>query len=372
MDADQVGRLTARWVESLPGEGSTVVSGLGVWPLLAILAEVADEPARTELAEAAGGPYAGLLQAPELRIALGLWTRPDIPLQPDLDRLVPPEVRGVLTDQATLDAWVTEKTGGLLNRMPIELTSDLLLLLASALALETTWRLPFGEGGRPVGDVLKRWLSRLDHDLETIRRFDTAVGPLTAVTVRGVGEFDVRLFVGRPDRARNAVLAAALRVTGEGVGAAELLRGVESPAVVVVETSRPEPSLHLSLPYFEVRASHDLLSQREIFGLKTATDCTRGHFPGLSPAPLCVTDAQQTAMAEFSARGFKAAAVTAIGMSASGRVPEPGRALSVDLDQPFAFIAVHRPTGIPVVAGWVAADAYRDAERPTRRGSRGR
>jgi len=81
-----VSRLTARWIENLRGEGSTVVSGLGVQPLLAILAELADEPARTELAAAAGGRYGGLLQTPELRMALGLWTRPEIELQPGVDR----------------------------------------------------------------------------------------------------------------------------------------------------------------------------------------------------------------------------------------------------------------------------------------------
>jgi hypothetical protein len=33
-----------------------------------------------------------------------------------------------------------------------------------------------------------------------------------------------------------------------------------------------------------------------------------------------------------------------------------GKALKVALDHPFAFIAIHRPTGIPVVAGWVQVD----------------
>lgn len=367
MDAHQVGRLTACWIEKLPGEDSTVVSGLGVWPLLAILAEVANEPARTELAEATGGPYDGLLQTPELRMALGLWTRAGLPLQPDLDRLVPPEVRRTLTDQAALDAWVAEQTGGLLHRMPIELTPDLVLLLASALALETAWARPFEDGAHPVDGAQRRWLRRSDPDLDTIGRFDTAAGPLTVVTVRGAGEFDVRLYVGQPDRPRAAVLTAALQLTGEGVGAADLFRGAEAPAVTVIETTTPEPTVQLSLPYFEVTATHNLLEQRETFGLVTATDCRRGHFPGLSPAPLCVRAAKQAVMAEFSARGFKAAAVTAVAMALS-RQPLVGRALFVELDRPFAFVAVHRPTGIPVVAGWVADDAYRDAVRPTRTG----
>ncbi|MFI6681144.1 serpin family protein [Kribbella sp. NPDC050470] len=367
MDAHQVGRLTARWIEKLPGEDSTVVSGLGVWPLLAILAEVANEPARTELAEAAGGPYDGLLQTPELRMALGLWTRAGLPLQPDLDHLIPPEVRRTLTDQAALDDWVAEQTGGLLQRMPIELTTDLLLLLASALALEMAWVRPFLDRSHPVGGTQRRWLSRSDPDLDTIGRFDTAAGPLTIVTVRGTGEFDVRLSVGQPDRPRAAVLAAALQLTGEGVGAADLFQGVQAPAVTVIETTTPEPTVQLSLPYFEITATHNLLEQAETFGLATATDGRRGHFPGLSPVPLSVSDAKQAVMAEFSARGFKAAAVTAVAMALS-RKALVGRALFVQLDRPFGFIAVHRPTGIPVVAGWVAADAYREAVRPTRRG----
>jgi hypothetical protein len=46
VDHRQVSRLTARWIEKLPGDESTVISGLGVRPLLAQLAELADGPAR--------------------------------------------------------------------------------------------------------------------------------------------------------------------------------------------------------------------------------------------------------------------------------------------------------------------------------------
>jgi hypothetical protein len=349
VDAHQVGRLTARWIENLPGEGSTVVSGLGVQPLLAILAELADDPARTELAEAAGGRYGGLLETPELRMALGLWTRPEIELQPGVDRFLPPEVRGTLTDQAALDAWVVEHTDGLVRRMPIELNPDVLLVLASALALRTKWALPFVE--YPRGE--RRWLSRTDYDLDTVRVFESPAGPLTVVTVVGTGEFDVRLVVG--EAGRGAVLAAALELSGDGVSGSELLaRDGSAPALEVIDSMSPVPSVILSLPYFEVDAEHDLLEHPEVFGLRAAMDNSQGHFPGLSPQPLAVDQAKQAVMARFSATGFEAAAVTAMAMAA-GSAPTPGaKALLVSLEGPFGFIAVHRPTGIPVVAGWVA------------------
>jgi serine protease inhibitor len=82
-------------------------------------------------------------------------------------------------------------------------------------------------------------------------------------------------------------------------------------------------------------------------------DNSQGHFPGLSPQPLAVDQAKQAVLARFSATGFEAAAVTAMAMAA-GSAPTPrAKALLVSLEHPFGFIAVHRPTGVPVVAGWV-------------------
>ncbi|MFF2402884.1 hypothetical protein [Streptomyces goshikiensis] len=52
-----VGRLTTRWAaRAVTGERGTVLTAAGVWPLLALLADGADGPARAELAEALGVP----------------------------------------------------------------------------------------------------------------------------------------------------------------------------------------------------------------------------------------------------------------------------------------------------------------------------
>jgi hypothetical protein len=357
VDPHQVTRLTAQWLDELPGEDSTVLSGLGVWPLLAILADVADGPARDELAAAAGTPYAGLLNTPELRMALGLWTRPSVPLEPGLDKVLP---IGVLASQEALDQWVVEQTDGLLQKMPVQLDDDLLLLLASALAVRMKWALPFYESPRSIDDNWVRWLTRSDPDLQTVRRHSTPGGPLTVVTVRGAGEIDVRLVVGEPGRGRSAVLAAALRIEDEGIGGDELLRGEPAPGVTLIDS--PSPAVILSMPYFEVDAEHDLLKSAAVFGLVTASDASRGHFPGLSSMPLAVSQAKQSVMARFSATGFEAAAVTVIPMAAgSAPMPPRAKALYVYLEQPFGFIAVHRPTGLPLVAGWITASARQPA-----------
>ncbi|MFD4432544.1 helix-turn-helix domain-containing protein [Nocardia sp. NPDC058497] len=105
---------------------------------------------------------------------------------------------------------------------------------------------------------------------------------------------------------------------------------------------------------FEVAATHDLTRHAALFGLSAALDRNRGHFPGLSPAPLAVEAAGQNVVARFDATGFEAAAVSAVAM-APGGVPQKSWSTitSVRIDRPFGFVAVDRPTGLAIVAGQV-------------------
>jgi len=387
MDAEQIAQtgvtsLTARWLRAVPDDGrALVLSGLGLWPLLAMLSGLADGPARAELAAAAGvepdeGLTAGrellevLALSADLQTALGLWTRADLPLSPDALRDLAPGTLGTLTGDAAvdgpaLDGWVAERTGGLLDRMPLTTDSSTLLVLASALAVRTKWWLPFQEYPHaPKGFGLTEpvlWIGRQDDDLATLRRYDREAGPLTVVTVAGTNDVDVLLALAEPARTRDDVLTAVLATLdepGDFVDGAALLAEEEpAPGVTVFTSTNPQPFVWLSLPAFEVTREHDLLEDAAAVGLEAASDTGRGHFPGLSPQPLAISEAKQSVLARFSATGFEAAAVTAFGMVA-GSVPQPGaKALSVTLDRPFGFVAVHRPTGLPIVLGWVTNDA---------------
>ena len=113
------------------------------------------------------------------------------------------------------------------------------------------------------------------------------------------------------------------------------------------------PSVVLTTPQFTVDARHDLLRHAELFGLRTAQDTSRGHFPGISPSPLAMSSGQQSMTASFSAEGFWAAAVTAFSMNPGGVPQQTARLISVAYDRPFAFLAVHRASGLVLTAGWV-------------------
>lgn len=348
--------LTAAWAATVTG--GTVVSGAGVYPLLHLLATAADGPARDELHAVAPAPLT-LPVGDAVRAAVGLWPRADVPLNPGWRALV----AGVLTaDRAPLDAWAAERTGGLVQRMPVRVGGGTLLVLASALTVTTTWDEPFEEG--PLFPREGPWQGRR---LAGLRRSHPAPGaapvavvtpgagpltgrPLTAVTVRGGGGIDVVLLLGEAGAAPGDVLAAGIATPHTSPAP---LRG---PGITVGHGWQP-PGVYLTVPPFTVDGGHDLLAHAGLFGLRAATDASRGHFPGIGPRPLAVSQGAQAATASFSALGFRAAAVTAIGTRAGGARSGDNEHVDVVYDRPFGFLAVHRPTGLVLFAGWVDAPA---------------
>jgi serine protease inhibitor len=386
MDADivrAVNDLTSRWATSLPA-GNTVVSGLGLWPLLALLATGADEPGRSELAAAAGVDAANgstdairLIEAIEesadLHAALGVWVSEQLKLAESFDAVMPAPLVGMLTgnpsvDKPKLDAWAADHTDDLIREMPLELDPDVLLVLASALLLRTTWVRPFTEQVRHVPNGpwtgSWHWLERVDSDLDAVRRYDD----LTVVTVQGDADVDVLLGIGQPQTPRADVLTGLLNADpAGGVSGRALIEQAEpgdevAPGLRIGQTTSARPDLRVSLPSFSVEVEHDLMQSRELFGLTAVTSDPgdHGHFSALSPTPLQVGQAKQKVLARFFATGFEAAAVTAMAMTRAAMITTKQRRLDLALDRPFAFTAVLRESRLPIVAGWV--------EKPTQPG----
>jgi len=365
--------LTARWCSRLGGE-DFALSGAGLWPLLALLASAADDTAQAELAAALERPtdsaqrdaleVLDILRAGlSTTAALGIWTRKDVPLHEDWKSQSPDGVVETLTDQAALDRWAAEQTGGLIDKFPLRITADTLLVLASALTARVRWQTPFDALPRGDWDYWspedpgppdQQWLNRTTSDLAIAAVLDTTV---TRVVVEGDGDIDVHLLLG--DQQPADVLATGLR---ELSGEAQVCLAVDldgrGPGLTVSrkQSTKPQDRLHLELPSFEIKAHHDLLKHADLFGLGAVTDPVTSHLPLLSPVPLYVTEGAQDVLARFFAKGFEAAAVTAFAAAATGMPPEQRHQVTVvdvDFNRPFGFLAVHRPSRLAVVAGWV-------------------
>ncbi|MEU8995664.1 serpin family protein [Streptomyces caniferus] len=376
-----VNDMTARWAHEVVGERGTVLTAAGVWPLLALLAGPAAGPARKELAEAlgtdaehavgeGGALLAALAAADGVDAAVALWARRTLALRPAWLESLPDGLRGELTgdtaaDQGAMDAWARRHTEGLIERMPVRIGPGTVLVLASALLVRTTWEEPFREGpSRPsegpwAGRELTA-LSRSGTDVEQVRVHGTPAGPLTAVRVAGDNGLDVHLLLGEPAVPGNEVLrhgVAALDGAYPAVSGAALTDAAgPGLRVTTVPSYDGAPCLDLTTTRFTVDAEHDLLDRAELFGLVTATDASRGHFPGMCEQPLAVSEARQAATATFGPLGFRAAAVTMVPFGL-GSVPPPppyrAQQISARYDRPFGFLAVHRASGLVLAAGWV-------------------
>ncbi|WP_329265618.1 proteinase inhibitor I4 serpin [Streptomyces sp. NBC_01478] len=373
-----VNALTSRWAGAV--DGGTVFSAAGVWPLLALLADGAGGAARAELADALGMPagrsaaaarelLGGLAAMRGVDSALGLWTRRTLELREAWAAGLPAEAHGVLTgdlgaDRAALDAWAAKRTGGLVERMPVGLTDGTELVLASALALRTEWLRPFDEvplESAYWSDRVPLGLRRETVLLDRIGVADTPDGHVTRLKVLGKAAIDVHLLLGEERMTSGQVLSAGVGMLDRRhpvVPGDRLPYGDPGPGLHVAKERcmRPEPpTLDVTTVAYDMTAHHDLLRRHRQFGLTTARDAARGHFPGISASPLAIGSAEQSTVARFTARGFRAAAVTALSALASG-VPDlryVTTTVTARFDRPFAFLALHRHTRLVLAAGWV-------------------
>ncbi|MEU4098514.1 serpin family protein [Streptomyces sp. NPDC026673] len=365
-----VNALTVRWAGQAvrQDDEETVFSAAGVWPLLALLAAGADGAARDELeratgigageaAEAARRLLARLDALPGVASAIGLWSKASVPLEPGWVGALPPASYGVLSgdvaaDRAALDAWAGKRSGGLVPRMPIPLGEDTELVLAGALTVRTDWLRPFEDHG----GILYRTTALLDR-AEVVQ---APCGRVTALKVLGTGGIDVHLLRGEEGVPGGEVLAAgvgALQRAYPAVPGDRLAYGEAGPGVTVsrVHSWDREPYLSVTTVPFEVSAHHDLLDHAGLFGLTSATDASRGHFPGISGVPLAVGAAGQTVTAAFSALGYRSASVTALSGLAVGIPPSTTKRVDVELIGSIGFLRVHRTSRLVLNAGWVNA-----------------
>ncbi|MEU9111023.1 serpin family protein [Streptomyces sp. NPDC048483] len=379
-----VNRLTARWARSQTGPDGSVFSATSLWPPLAFLADAAGGPARTELEDAVGLPAdeaaeaaRGFLEAVGsirgMRAALGLWTRATLPLHARWTARLPAKTTGTFSgdaaaDRRTLDAWVQECTGGLIRTMPVVMDDETELVLAAAQTVRTRWLQPFHETETvpDSGPWQGRYLLGLRRTTSLPGRVavtETPDGPLTVLKVLGDTGVDIHLVMGAPAMTPAQVLCHGIGTLSSGAGALvpgdRLPLGAAGPGLRV-STERsctPEPLLDVRTVPFRIEADHDLLARPALFGLSTATDRSRGHFPGIGPKPLAIGSARQAALAVFDAEGFESASVTAFGAVGAGMPPPPRhtvRRIEAVFDRPFGFLTVHRTSRLVLTAGWVA------------------
>ncbi|WP_406189888.1 serine protease [Streptomyces anulatus] len=355
-----VQRLAERWIRDgmAAGEGwggtgtgtGFVCSPAGLWLALAAVAAGARGATAAELrallgtADREAAPVVtalarGLARTGALGVATRVWSR--VPVLPAFQEALP-DVRFDPMDPAAADAWVREATGGLIERLPLEITDETLLALVDVLALKARWEKPF-----------EAWRT---HDLpftdaaRTVAPVPTMVKdvpPADAWTAGGAYVVELRCAT-EPGGDPGARVRLVLGEPGAGAGRVLPVGWAPRAEGVPLDTDR----VTIGLPRLTLRTRVPVTGQLASLGVRLAlTDAA--DFSGLSREPLAISEVVQEAVLKIAEEGVEAAAVTVVAMRA-GSAPRPQRVHHIAFDRPFGVVVLAGTEDTPLFTAWQA------------------
>ncbi|MFC8126434.1 serpin family protein [Streptomyces sp. NPDC057302] len=354
--------LADRWLPLMasPGEGGDASAGdfvcspAGLWLALAAVAVGAREETAGELrkllgvaGDEAAGVVAGAARAlagtDALAVATRVWSR--VPVYRAYREALPGVGFGPMEPDG-IDAWVREATGGLIERLPVVITPDVLLLLVNALALKARWEIPFEGAGTREQDFTDALGVR--HRVPTMHR---PVPLNCAWTVGGASVVELKCRA-EGGRARGGRAPARVRfVLGEvGAGAAEVLPLAWAPEGRW--TGIDAEQINMALPRMSLRTRTDATAQLAAMGVRWAMG-EGADFSGMSPERLAVSQVVQEAVVKVAEEGVEAAAVSVVPVAA-GSAYVPRRIEWIAFNRPFGVVVLDGVGEVPLFVGWQA------------------
>ncbi|MFD5204725.1 serpin family protein [Streptomyces sp. NPDC058375] len=354
-------RLAERWIRDgmaaaaadrgrTEADAGFVCSPAGLWLALTAVAvgargETADElrallgTADREAAPAVTEVARELAATGALGVATRVWSRVPV-LRAYREAL--PDIRFDPMDPAAADAWVREATGGLVERLPLEITHETLLALVNVLALKARWEDPFE--GRRTRDL------PFTDAAGTVRPVPTMskdVPLADAWTAGGAHVVELRCARG-PEGAPGARVRLVL---GEpGAGLERVLPVGWAPRTV--GTPLDADRVTVGLPRLALRTRMAVTQQLPALGVRLATS-DDADFSGLSPERLFVSDVIQEAVLKIAEEGVEAAAVTVVA-APGGAAPRPQRVQHIAFDRPFGVVVLAGTDDVPLFTAWQA------------------
>jgi hypothetical protein len=294
---------------------------------------------------------------------------------------------GDLPTQEQADAWASERTLGLVERFPIEITPALVCVLASALATKVSWEVPFDVvdaaalGPSPWSTAVRTVLRAPKADprhrqfLTDSDRIGTACVHLAAA--RG-GLLVGSVIAGDGHASAGEVLSAAEEI----VTAEARTRGSVAPLSLFDLPLGEGPVWSVGEEAVDTTArdgrEEHVVSCLPAWRAETAVTLSGDEHLGFDDAARIIASAlelhtwdnqaRQACVARYDARGFEAAAVTGLAVRAAMQIPRPGvrRVATVRFARPYAVVAAafddrrdagDAPpscwSGLPVFSAWV-------------------
>lgn len=295
-----------------------------------------------------------------------------IPYQPDEDlyawlKALPSVIEhGPLPTNEVADAWVDEKTDGLIKSLPLEITNDTFMVLLSAIVAKTKWINPLREVENyeylngEFKNATKVLVSASEHNVFVK---DTEIGRVGVHVAKGDNGLDVYSVIADPKYDYRDVIKVAHEISVQDISddMGIPLHQLEVDASDLYQVSTINSSdgdrRVAYLPKWETETSLKNLQDHPDLGFADIAVAI-SEKGSLNPADTAAV-VQQDVVAKYTATGFKAAAVTQMNMMARSAMPNYEKALMLNIafDHPYAVVAVVHDdsiwAGTPVFSSWV-------------------
>ncbi|MDI3405892.1 serpin family protein [Streptomyces cavernicola] len=352
----EVRRLAERWLPHLGrGEADFACSPTGLWLALASVAAGARGDTAAELRallgvageEAAAAVTEGsraLAGTDALAVATGVWSR--LPVYRAFREALPDVGFGPM-DPGAIDAWVDRATGGLVPRLPVQLTEEVQLVLVNALALKARWDVPFQASAtrpKPFTDASGR-----QYEVATMHG---PVQPGSAYDVTGTGGGEARvveLACASPGPGASAKVRFVLGAPG--AEPAEVLPLAWAP----VERRRriDADTVRIALPKLSLRSTVEAVRHLQALGVRQAFQDS-ADFSALSPERLAVSQVVQETVVKVAEQGVEAAAATVVAMRYGSAYRPPEKIEIIEYDRPFGIVVLDGSGTVPLFTAWQA------------------
>lgn len=239
-----------------------------------------------------------------------------------------------------VNAWVGDKTHGMIPSMISEIPDQAQLLLVNAHAFEGAWEEPFdSESIEPDVFTCK---DGTEQDVEMMRSTESTFL-----------ENDLATGFAKPYEDYGYAFVGLL--PKEGVSVEELVGSLDGAMLRELLAPIYGTRAEISLPRFTATYESDLSGALAGLGMADAFDPGRANFSrvGSSEAgPLYIGEVLHKTYLDVNEEGTHAAAATVVALESGSSAPGgPTETREVILDRPFVYLIVDQLTGMPVFAG---------------------
>jgi serpin B len=281
-----------------------------------------------------------------LTVANSLWARKGFEFRPDflernndfyraktatLDFADPGAVK-------TINRWVEESTGGLIERIVDAIDPEVVLYLINAIYFKGSWETAFDpEVTRPAPFHTAGGAEKSVQMMSRSGSFRYAEAPDLQVVRVPYGEGRIAMYVFLPSAED---------------GLDEFLRDLDHGAFSQRLSSMSVREGAVSMPRFKFEYQCGLVPALKSLGMKAAFDPSTADFSKMASESVFISEVKHKTVVDVSEEGTKAAAVTSVEMKVTSVEP-PGDRFTFTADRPFFFVIRDDGTGSVIFLGAV-------------------